>query len=119
MHFTLAGTVTASAQQYVVDGDLGASAVSIEALQSALGEDEKKDAPGASPDEARNKKPLHLQGTLRVKADSLSYGKIVLNPVQAVVVLAPNEIKVENLETALCGITIRGASCVRWPGHQR
>jgi hypothetical protein len=108
MHFALAGTITASAQHYVVDGDLGASAVSIEALQSALGEDVKKDAPGADPDEARNKKPLHLQGTLRVKADSLSYGRIVLNPVQAMVVLAPHEIKVKNLETALCGITIHG-----------
>jgi hypothetical protein len=108
MHFTLAGTITASARQYLVDGDLGASAVSIEALQSALGKDEKKDAPGAMPDEARNKKPLPLHGTLRVKADSLSYGKIVLNPIQAIVVLAPNEIKVENLETTLCGITILG-----------
>jgi hypothetical protein len=109
MHFALAGTITASAQHYLVDGDLGASSVSIDALQSALGEDEKKDAPGTGPDEAQNNKPLHLQGTLRVKADSLSYGKIVLNPVQAVVVLVPNEIKVENLDTALCGITIRGA----------
>ncbi len=108
MHFALAGAITASAQQYLVDGDLGASAVSIEALRSALGEAERKDAPGTKPDEARNKKQLPLQGTLRVKADSLSYGKIILNPVQAVVVLAPNEIKVENLETALCGITIHG-----------
>jgi uncharacterized protein YhdP len=51
---------------------------------------------------------MSLQGTLRVKADSLTYGKIVLNPFQANVVLAPNEITVENLETALCGITIHG-----------
>jgi hypothetical protein len=108
VHFTLAGTVTASARQFLVDGDLGASAVAIETLQKALEEDAKKDGAGAKSDKAPQKRPLPLQGSLRVKADSLSYGKFVLNPVQATVVLAPDKIKVEHIETRFCGITVHG-----------
>jgi hypothetical protein len=108
MHFTLAGTVTTSARQYIVDGDIGASTVVIETLQKALEEDAKPDGPVAKPDGAPQKKRLPLQGTLRCKVDNLSYGKFVLNPVQATVVLAPDEIRIDHLESAFCGITVRG-----------
>ncbi len=108
MHFTLAGTVTTSARQYIVDGDIGASTVVIETLQKALEEDAKPGGPGAKPDGAPQKKPLPLQGTLRCKVDNLSYGKFVLNPVQVTVVLAPDEIRIDHLESAFCGITVRG-----------
>ncbi|HET7318284.1 MAG TPA: AsmA-like C-terminal domain-containing protein, partial [Nitrospirota bacterium] len=107
-HFTLAGTVTASARQYIVDGDIGASTVVIDTLQKALEDDAKPGGPGAKPDGALQKKPLPLQGTLRCKVDNLSYGKFVLNPVQATVVLAPDEIRVDHLEATFCGITVRG-----------
>ena len=107
-HFTLAGTVTASARQYIVDGDIGASTVAIETLQKALGEDAKRDSSGAKADGAPQKKPLPLVGTLLFRAESLSYGKFVLNPVEAKVVLVPDEIRVDLLEAAFCGITIHG-----------
>ncbi len=108
-HFTLAGSITASTRHYLVDADIGGSAISIETLKKALGDDMEKEGPGAKPDKALQKKPLSLQGTFRFKADSISYGTIVLNPVQATLVLAPNKITVENLETALCGITLQGS----------
>jgi len=108
MHFTLAGTVTASARQYIVDGDIGASTVVIETLQKALEEDAKPGGPGAKADGAPQKKPLTLLGTLRCKADKLSYGKFVLNPVQATVVLSPDEIRIDHIESVFCGITVRG-----------
>ena len=107
-HFTLAGTITALARQYIVDGDIGASTVVIETLQKALEADAKPGGPGAKPDGAPQKKPLPLKGTLRCKADNLSYGKFVFNPVQATVELAPDEIRVDHLESAFCGITVRG-----------
>ncbi len=108
MHFTFAGTFTASAQRYLVDGDLGASAVAIETLQSALGEEVKQDAPGEKPDKAPRQRPLPVHVSLRFKADSLSYGKFVLNPVQATIILAPPEFRVEHFDTVFCGITMRG-----------
>jgi hypothetical protein len=107
-HFTVAGTVTASARQYIIDGDIGASKVTIETLQKALAEDEKRASPEAKADGAPQNKPLPLVGTFLFRADSLSYGNFVLNPVWAKVVLAPNEIRVNQLEAVLCGITIHG-----------
>jgi hypothetical protein len=107
-HFTVAGTVTASARQYIINGDIGASTVTIETLQKALAKDAKKASPEAKADEAPKKKPLPLVGTLLFRADSLSYGNFVLNPVWAKIVLAPDEIRVDQLEAVLCGITIHG-----------
>ena len=59
-----------------------------------------------------------MQASLRIKADSLSYGKFVLNPLQATVILAPPEFKVEHLETGFCGITVRGGLSIAQRGHQ-
>ena len=106
MHFTITGTVTASARQYIVDGDIGASAVSIETLQKTLGEDAKRDSPEAKADGTPQKKPFPLGGAILFKADSLTYGKFVFNPVRATVVLASDGIRVDHLESAFCGITI-------------
>jgi len=107
-HFTVAGTIKASADRFIVDGDVEASAVSIDALRKALGKDADQEGPEAKPDNAQQKKPFPLEGTLRCKADSLSFGRFVLNPVQATVFLAPDELRVDNFEAVFCGITVRG-----------
>jgi hypothetical protein len=107
-HFTLAGTIQTTAKDFLVDGEIGASTVAIESLQKALAKDAKKDGLGENSDGPPQKKPLPVRGSLRFKADSLSYGKFVLNPIHATIVLAPDEVKVVHLEALFCGITTRG-----------
>ena len=107
---SLAGSVEIAVGAYLVDMNAFADTLDLESILKSRECIEKDTENPAQPDSACSieawKAPL--RGTIRVRSEHLSFGKLAWNPANADVVLSPGSIEVRLDQANLCGISTPG-----------
>jgi hypothetical protein len=103
---SLIGSVAITRDAYVVDMNAFADSLDLESILKSRGSTQKEmDNSAQSPKKAWE---APIKGTIRVRSEHLSYGKISWNPANADVVLSSGSIDVRLNQANLCGISTQG-----------
>ncbi len=107
---SLIGNVAIAADSYVVDMNAFADSLDLESILKSRACPPKKTDNNAQPDPKSSKKAWEapVKGTIRLRSEHLSYGKISWDPANADVVLSPGSIDVRLNQANLCGISTPG-----------
>ncbi|SPJ14720.1 putative Membrane protein-like [Syntrophobacter sp. SbD2] len=108
---SLIGSVTVAGDSYVVDMNAFADSLDLESILKSRECTPKEMGNNAQPGAKSPKKAWEapVKGTIRVRSEHLSYGKISWDPANADVVLNPGSIDVQLNHANLCGISTPGS----------
>lgn len=108
---SLIGSVAIARDAYVVDMNAFADSLDLESIIKSKGSTQEEINNSAQPGPQSPKKAWEspLKGTIRVRSEHLSYGKLSWNPANADVVLSPGSIDVRLNQANLCGISTPGS----------
>jgi hypothetical protein len=106
----LAGSIARTGDAYIVDMNASADSLDLDSIIKSRDNLAREMENAAQPGADRPKKAWEapIQGTIRVKCQQLSYGKLVWNPADADVLLGPGSIDVRLSQANLCGISTPG-----------
>ena len=102
--FEVKGRVNGFAEGFNVDLDLQTGTLSLDRIQRLI----SGMAAAADAVEAQRSGPRMVQGTIRVTLKELLLGGYVFKPVKAGVFLDRNSVRIQVVESALCGISVPG-----------
>jgi hypothetical protein len=107
---SLIGSVAIARGAYVVDMKAFADSLDLESILKSRESTQKGMDNSAQPGPQSPKKAWEapIKGTVRVRSEHLSYGKVSWNPANADVVLSPGSIDVRLNQANLCGISTPG-----------
>jgi hypothetical protein len=107
---SLAGSVAITGGAYLVDMNAFADNLDLESLIKSREDFVKNTENSVLPDPGPSKKVWEapIRGTIRVRTQQLSYGKLAWNPANAEVVLNPGSIDIRLNQANLCGISTPG-----------
>ncbi len=111
---SLLGSVTITGGAYLVEMNALADTLDLDSIfKSREGIASDRENP-AHPDPGASKKAWEapVRGTIRVRSEQLSFGKLTWNPAEADVVLNPGSIEVRLNQANLCGISTPGTITV-------
>jgi hypothetical protein len=103
--FVLKGDVQASGNGFHVDMDASADGIKVDAIKQALAAENN---PPEKPSEKSSKKNSVLQGIVRLKAKSVTWGRYTASPVRADIELDRKGVRVAITDAVLCGIFLPG-----------
>jgi hypothetical protein len=107
--FVLKGNVKASEKGFHVDMDASTDGIKVEAISQAL--DGKNNHASAQPTvllgKSSKKNPM-VQGIVRLKAKSVTWGRYTTSPVSADIMLDQKGVRVAVTDAAVCGISVPG-----------
>ena len=108
---SLIGSVAIAEGAYIVDMNAFADSLDLESILKSRESTQKEMDSCAQPGPQSPKKAWEapLKGTIRVRSEHLSYGKVAWNPANADVVLSPGSIDVRLNQANLCGISTPGS----------
>jgi hypothetical protein len=108
---SLIGSVAIARDAYVVDMNAFADSFDLESILKSRWSTQKEINNSAQPGSQSPKKAWEspLKGTIRVRSEHLSYGKVSWNPANADVVLSPGSIDIRLTQANLCGISTPGS----------
>lgn len=107
---SLVGSVAITGSAYLVDMNAYADSLDLDSILKSRGgvemdsENPAQPAPGAS----GKAWEAPVRGTIRVRSEQLSFGKLTWNPAEADVVLSPGSVEVRLNQANLCGISTPG-----------
>ena len=107
--FTLKGNVQASKNVFRVDMDVSTDGINVNTIKQSLADKKNPEQPPpAKPSGKSSKKNSVLQGIVRLKAKSVTWGRYTASPVRADIELDRKGVRVAITDAALCGISIPG-----------
>jgi hypothetical protein len=108
---SLIGSVAITQGAYLVDMNAFADSLDLESILKSRGSTQKEMDNSAQPGPQSPKKAWEapLKGTIRIRSEHLSYGKVTWNPANADVVLSPGYIDIRLNQANLCGISTPGS----------
>jgi hypothetical protein len=108
-HFVLKGELQASKNVFRVDMDASTDGINVDAIKQALaGKKNSEQPPPAKISGKSSKKNQVLQGIVRLKAKSVTWGRYTASPVLADIELDQNGVRAAITDAALCGISLPG-----------
>jgi hypothetical protein len=106
---TLKGYVSASAEGFILDMDVGSSEVNVNEIEQATAtQSGKKGEEGEEKIEEQARKPA-IYGTIRFNSVSVTYGKYTFSPVKAVITITHDGLNAAITETKVCGLSVSGS----------
>ena len=107
--FTLKGNVKASENGFRLDMDAATDGINVDAISQSLAVNKNvvPSQPTAHSGKSSQKKPA-LQGIVRLKAKSVTWGKYTASPVHANIELDRKGVRFAITDAALCGISLTG-----------
>ena len=103
--FVLQGELKALKNVFRLDMDAVTDGINMDKIQQALAGDNN---PQEKPSGKNSKKNSVLQGIVRLKAKSFTWGRYTASPVSADIVLDQKGVRAAITEAALCGISLPG-----------
>ena len=108
---SLLGSITITGGAYLVEMNALADTFDLDSIfksRESIASERENSAPGAS----KKAWEAPVRGTIRVRSEQLSFGKLTWNPAEADVVLNPGSIEVRLNQANLCGISTPGTITV-------
>ncbi len=113
-HVSFTGTAAAAPGGYAVDGDLAVDRIDLDAVRAALRTEQT-----ATSDRPAGKQPsagagnFPLRGTVRMRADAITSGRLTAAPVLADITIAGSKsIRAVVRQASLCGLSVTGSAAV-------
>jgi hypothetical protein len=111
---SLLGSITITGGAYLVEMNALADTFDLDSIFKSRESIASERENSARPDPGASKKAWEapVRGTIRVRSEQLSFGKLTWNPAEADVVLNPGSIEVRLNQANLCGISTPGTITV-------
>jgi len=103
--FALKGELKALKNIFRLDMDAATDGINVDKISQALADKKNTDTPRPT---ALSKKKLGVQGIVRLKAKSVTWGRYNTSPVSADILFDQKGVRVAITDAALCGISLPG-----------